>query len=171
MEVQRWRFGWLNEQASFVACGPCPKGPCTNDVSVFFGVFWPPPPSCQYSSYFQALPLYYWRHIWIITPPSYQRWWQQNRESSLSWKTIMRRKAVLLFSLACCHTCLQFTYLNSKLFTPKQPHLEVPEHSGGGSRYDVSLSFYPPPLPIRFCQFFGNPLPPTSYWRHLYMAP
>ena len=69
----------------------------------------------------------------------------------------MRRKAVLLFSLACCHTCLQFTYLNSKLFTPKQPHLEVPEHSGGGSRYDVSLSFYPPSDSV---SFLATPSPP-----------
>ena len=95
-----------------------------------------------------------------LPPPSYQRWWQQNRESSLSWKTIMRRKAVLLFSLACCHTCLQFTYLNSKLFTPKQPHLEVPEHSGGGSRYDVRLSFYPPPSSSDSVSFLATPSPP-----------
>ena len=125
-----------------------------------FRVFLTPSPLLSVFIIFPSTPPLLLTSYLDLPPPSYQRWWQQNRESSLSWKTIMRRKAVLLFSLACCHTCLQFTYLNSKLFTPKQPHLEVPEHSGGGSRYDVRLSFYPPPSSSDSVSFLATPSPP-----------
>ena len=74
---------------------------------------------------------------------------------------MMKRKTVLLFSLPCCHTCLQFTYFDSKLITLKQSHLEVPEHSGGGSRYDVRLSL--PPLPHKILLDFWKPPPPTVH--------